>query len=165
MNQERELSPTATILCGMFAAAMGLILILMGLDVIKPDSKSLHAPLWIATCAGLAFLLAGVSISIRALTGVGDEESDLPQDVTWWVRLVYYLIGLTIVAALAAIGTWVAFGPGPRSFGGSGTLFVPRDWNDIVGRAVFGFGAIVTWFCTVALAVGGARRLFGRRKA
>jgi hypothetical protein len=76
------------------------------------------------------------------------------------MRLFYYVLGLTAAAALASIGTWVAFGPGPRAFSGTGMFLLSREAGETVGRIVFGFGAVLTWLITVALAVSGARKLF-----
>ena len=30
----------------------------------------------------------------------------------------------------------------------------------LVGRILFGLGAVLTWLCTIAIAVSGARKLF-----
>ncbi|MGH6768669.1 MAG: hypothetical protein ACRECO_06560, partial [Xanthobacteraceae bacterium] len=117
--------------------------------------------LWIATVAGLVFMLGGLSITVGALNGVS-SSGEIPKDTGWWVRFLYYALGLAVCAGLASIGTWVAFGGGTRTFGGSGMMFVPRSWGEIVGRSVFGVGAVVTWLCAIALAVSGARKLFKR---
>ena len=50
--------------------------------------------------AGIAFMLAGVSIAVGAIHGVS-ETGELPKDTGWWMRLFYYAIGLVIAAALA----------------------------------------------------------------
>jgi hypothetical protein len=160
MSQQRPPSRRTAIVCGLFAAGMGMVLILMGFGVIKPRGAS--APLWIATAAGLAFLLAGTSVAVGAIHGVS-SDGELPNDSGWWSRAFYYSAGLVACACLAAIGTWVAFGPGMRNFGGTGTLFLSREANEIVGRVVFGFGAILTWLIAIAVAVRAARQLFPRK--
>ena len=65
---------------------------------------------------------------------------------------------------LALIGSWVAFGPGPRGFSGS-FLFFSHATNEWIGRAAFGFGAVLCWLGTLAVAVVGARKLLGRGKS
>lgn len=63
-------------------------------------------------------------------------------------------------AALASIGSWVVFGPGSRTCSGTGMFLLSREAGETVGRIVFGFGALLTWLITLALAVSGARKLF-----
>ena len=75
--------------------------------------------------------------------------------------MVQYLLGLGITMSLASIASWVAFGPGPRQFGGSGT-FGGGAVSETLGRAVFGLGAGLTWLFVITLGVVGLRRL-GRR--
>lgn len=156
--------PCTTVVCGLLAAGTGVFLMLIGFGVVPVNPRSVHGPMWIATAAGIAFLLAGISISVGAIHGVS-ETGELPKDTGWWMRLFYYLIGLVIVGALASIGTWVAFGPGPRHFSGTGLFLQSLEASALVGRIIFGFGAIVTWLCAIALAVSGARKLFPRKSA
>lgn len=61
------------------------------------------------------------------------------------MRLFYTVIGVMIAAMLASIGSWIAFGPGPRAFSGTGLFLLSPDASDMVGRIVFGFGAMLTW--------------------
>ena len=137
---------------------MGLFLLLVGLGVVPMNPRSVHAPLWIASAAGIAFMLAGISIAVGAIHGVS-ETGELPKHTGWWMRLFYYVIGLVIAGALASIGSWVAFGPGPRAFSGTGLFLLSPEASVMVGRIVFGIGAVLTWLCTIALAVSGARKL------
>jgi hypothetical protein len=160
MSQQQQPSPRMTVVCGLFAAGMGVVLILVGFGVLKPRGP--NAPLWIATAAGLAFLLAGISIAVGAIHGVS-SDGELPKGAGWWSRVFYYGAGIFACVCLAAIGTWVAFGPGMRNFSGTGTLLLSRDVNEVVGRAVFGFGAILTWLIAIAVAVRAARQLFPRK--
>ena len=77
------------------------------------------------------------------------------------MRVVRYLAMVAIFVSFAAIGSWVAFGPGDRAF----TVSVPfgsGPASEIVGRVAFGIGAIITWLCTIVVAVIGARKLFPR---
>jgi hypothetical protein len=158
MTEQPPPSPRTTFVCGLLAVGMGLLLVLIGFGVIKPGGKGMHAPLWIATCAGLVFMLAGISIAVGAIHGVS-STGELPKDAGWWSRLFYYALGLLICAGLAAIGSWVAFGPGPRVFSGTGMTFMSKGANELIGRIVFGFGAVVTWLILLAFAVTGARKL------
>jgi hypothetical protein len=80
------------------------------------------------------------------------------------MRMGQYLIGVAIFASLAAIGSWIAFGPGERAFSGS-IGFVAGDVGAIVGRIVFGTGAVIAWLGAIAFAVSGTRNLLGRARA
>jgi hypothetical protein len=73
------------------------------------------------------------------------------------------LLSLAIVVSLAAIGTWVAFGPGAREFS-SPVPFLPVWLNERIGRTVFGAGAILTWIVVIVMVVTGARSLRGRKE-
>src|SRR5688572_11659387 len=143
MKRQDPPSPRTTFICGLLAAGMGLFLILTGLGVLPMPPRSASGAAWIATVAGLMFLLAGVSISVGAIHGVS-ETGELPENTGWWMRLFYYVTGLVAAGALAAIGTWVAFGPGARAFGGTGMFLLSKEANEMVGRGLFGFGALLT---------------------
>lgn len=62
MTRQQPASRRTTILCGLFAIAMGLFLLLVGLGVVPLDPRSVHAPMWTASAAGIAFMLAGLSV-------------------------------------------------------------------------------------------------------
>jgi hypothetical protein len=94
-----------------------------------------------------------------ALAGGVGPDGDLPAGTPRWIRVTQYLLGLGIISSLAAIATWIAFGPGPRAF--TVTLpFVGRGPGDeTVGRAVFGFGAVLMWMFLAAFVVVSIQRL------
>jgi hypothetical protein len=115
-------------------------------------------------CAGLAFLLAGIAVVTRAFAGDAALEGELPPTAPRWIRLTQYLVALATMGCLAAIGTWIAFGPGARAFSASGPFF-GGGIGEAIGRTVFGIGAMVSWLGLIALARSGARQLFGGGKA
>ena len=162
MDRQDPASIRTRLLCALLAALAGLLLLLIGLGVIPTNPRAANGPLWIVSVAGIAFMLAGLSIAVGAMNGVS-ESGDLPADAGWWMRLFYYVTGLAIAVSLASIGSWIAFGPGPRAFSGSGLFLLSPEAGDLVGRILFGLGAVLTWLFTVAIAVGGARKLFSRR--
>lgn len=158
-NRKQPASRRSTFICGLLAIAAGLPLLLIGLGVLPMPPRSAPGAQWIGAVAGICFMLAGLSIAVGAIHGVS-ETGELPKDTGWWMRLFYYVIGLVIAAALASIGSWIAFGPGPRAFSGTGMFLLSPDAGALVGRIVFGFGAVLTWLITIALGVRGARKLF-----
>ena len=165
MSTDRPpISRQGRFICGLLAAGMGALLLLVALGVVPAKPSSADGPMWIVTAAGMMFLLAGVSIAVGAIQGV-PATGELPKDTGWWLRLFYYVLGLVIVGALASIGSWVTFGPGVQAFGGPGMFLLSREANDMLGRIVFGFGTALTWLFWIALAVSGARKLFRRGQA
>jgi hypothetical protein len=108
---------------------------------------------------GLAFALGGLGVILPRAAGVDAAGSELPAGAPRWLQVAQYLLGLTIFACFGAIGSWIAFGSGPRTF--TGTVPV----GAVGGRIAFGIGAVIIWLSLIAFAVSGARRLFGRAKA
>lgn len=163
-NERPPRSRQATLVCGLMAAGLGLFLVLFGFGAIPLKPRPGDAPPWIAAAAGLAFLLAGAAVAAGAMCGAS-ETSELPSTAGWGTRLFSYLAGLASCVALAVIGTWVAFGPGVRVFGGSGMFLLSKEAGELAGRVVFGFGAALTWLIAIAVAVSGARKLLRRGRA
>ncbi len=149
---------------GAAAVGIGLYFVLVGIGVLPVPGgpRNLHAPLWIVTCAGLPFVLGGFALTLQGI-GKTNERGELPEGSPIWLRATLYLIGVAIFASFAIIGTWVALGSGPREFSGSLGGF-DGPVGSTIGRTVFGVGAAITWACTIAVAVSGARRLFGPRR-
>jgi hypothetical protein len=113
-------------------------------------------------CVGLIFLLAGVAVLIQGL-GRANDQGELPPATPPWVRAAQYWIVAALFAMFAVIGTWVALAPGDGEFGGSFMVF-GADFNAAIARIMFGFGAVITWLCTFAIAIRGARMFMGRGK-
>jgi hypothetical protein len=93
--------------------------------------------------AGLMFVFAGILIG-------------LPPQYQKWRGLLATLV----ITCFALTFDWVAFGPGERKFSGSvmGFGFVPGEW---MGRAVFGFFAVILDVCAIAMWTGQCRQAFG----
>ena len=145
---------------GTAVSGMGILIVLLAIGIIPGAEASLEAPRWVVAAAGLAFGLAGAAMIVGyAVAGGVGPDGDLPTGTPRGVRVTQYLLGLGIIGALASVGTWIAFGPGPRAF--TVTLpFVGRGPGDeTVGRAVFGIGAVLTWLFLVVFAVVSVRRI------
>jgi hypothetical protein len=148
---------------GAIAAGLYFPLVGLGLLPVPGGPRNLHGPLWLLLLVGVAFFLAGVAALVQVV-GRANASGDLPPDAPQWMRIVQYLIGVAIFGSFAMIGSWVAFGDGPRAFSGS-FLFFDGATNASIGRIAFGIGAVITWLCTVAFAVSGARKLLRRGKS
>jgi hypothetical protein len=167
MNRQTELSHRGRLIFGGLFILAGLPIVLVGLGILRPDPRSIHAPLWVIACAGFAFMAAGTSVALGA-AGNSERDGSLAPDAPLLLRLAQYGLGLLVVAGLASIGTWIAFAPGERKFkstisalgmshsGGGG------EW---IGRLIFGLGAVLCWLMLVAFARQGWRKLFPRADA
>jgi hypothetical protein len=152
-------SRTETSVIGAAAALGGLYLMLVGTGLLPVPGgpENLHAPLWVVLCAGLAFFLAGVVVAAQSF-GKADADGDLPADAPAWLPIIIHVIGVAIFACFAAMGSWVAFGGGPRQFSGS-IAGVSGAADEGIGRIAFGIGAIIAWLSTIAFAWIGLERL------
>ena len=157
-------SRRTTIGLGAIAAAIGFFIVLVGLGVLPPPGKA-NAPMWVVMLAGLCFLLAGLVVLIpAAVTGEVSNNGELPAGTPYWLRVFQYLLVLAIFAAFAMIGSFVAFGPGTRSFSVSSPIGSTSGGSEIFGRVAFGVGAIIAWLSLILVAVGGWHKFVRRNK-
>ncbi len=137
----------------------GLYFMLVGLGL-APSPSTLYGPNWIALVVGLVFFAAGLSVSVRGFLGVADSQPDLPPDAPAAAVAVQWIAALTIIVGLASIGTWIAIGPGERTF--SMMLPAKGSLGETVGRVAFGVGAAITWLMAIAVALKGLRKFLGK---
>ena len=160
MNTPTPLSPRAAVALGFLFIAMGVFLVLFSVGLVPGAEASLEAPRWVGACAGLMFVLCGGAMIVGyAVAGGVGPDGDLPAGTPRWVRLTQYLLGLGIISSLAAIATWIAFGPGRRAF----TVTLPfagrGPGDETAGRVVFGIGAVLMWVFLVVFLVVSVQRL------
>ncbi len=108
----------------------GWLIALIGLGTaagVHWQPEQLNAPPWVAYAACATFVFAGLSVIGGALEG--------HRMGAWFV--------VALVAAMAAVGSWVAFGSGVCECAVSIPWFSGVG-SDLLGRAAFGFGTIVT---------------------
>ena len=147
---------------GIAMAAIGLYIVLVALDVLPIPDGGVRAPAFILVLAGLAFMFAGASLMIRARAGASDGDGDLPATAPRASHIAYRAIGIAIAASLAAIGSWIAIGSGPRHFDMSIPLAGAAPAGNALGRTIFGLGAVIVWIYVIALTVGTVRKIFDR---
>ena len=133
---------------------------LLAVGIIPGADASLEAPRWVVAAAGLSFVLAGAAMIVGyAVAGGAGPDGDLPAGTPRWVRITQTLLGVGIIGALGAVGSWIAFGPGPRAF----TVTLPGvgrgPGDETVGRTVFGIGAVLVWIFLAAFVVVSVRRI------
>lgn len=164
---QRQLSPNGAFAASLLFAFSGGYIVLRSLGMLPPGPDP-RIPAWVATVAGLMFIFAGISIlNGSVIAGGAGPDGDLRPGTPFAVRLIQYLLGLSVCGALSALFLWTAFGPGERKF--SMTLSLPfltgrAGSNETLGRMVFGAGALMIVAISTALAVRGARRLRTSRR-
>ena len=151
---------------GLVALGVGMLpfLALMGVLPTAPRPPD-AAPDWIGILIGLAFLFAGIIAIMRSFTGM-DADGNLAATAPGTVRVLNDGLGIVIVASLAMIFTWVAFGPGERHFtmsGGFAGVGGAMASGDTPGRIAFGFGAVLGWIMVGLYLRYIARRWSARR--
>ncbi len=154
MREEIRQSRSAGVIVGLIFGGMGTFIVLVAADIIRADPASFHAPRWVVAAAGLAFVLAGLSVATAPL----NQGEDIPRRVT----LRGLLLGGPIVALLAAVAHWVAFGPGERRFGGGFSIpfiTISSRTPEWTGRLIFGIGAVMLDAMLLWILVRGIRDL------
>jgi len=124
-------------------AGMGLFIVWLALS----DPSSVNGPWWLGASAGVIFVAAGLAVGTQG-TEVGVWTSPVA----------------VIFLCFAAIGNWIAFGPGPRACtGGISFLFFSgsRGAGEMECRAAFGVGAVILDAALVTGLLTGLARLVG----
>src|SRR5262245_38505906 len=144
---QKQPTPWETIGLGTLAAVVGFYLVLAALSLL-PAPSGPDRSMWLVLAVGLCLLLSGLWHLIPALVmdelrAEGDASSHTPQRL----HVAQYVFALAVVLCCAMVGIWIAFGPGTH-----GSLpFSSGDSLDVLGRAIFGFGAVVIWLGLIAV--------------
>jgi hypothetical protein len=157
----RQASPQDVIGVGATFSAAGLYFMLGAAGYVPmPEANS---PAIIVFCAGLAFLFAGLTCMVRARAGMLNMESDVPASALHWTQVSYRMLAIGVAGAMATIGTWIAIGSGPHAFSLSAPLVEMQTTGEVLGRTVFGLGAVIVWIFVIAFVIGTVRKMFDRR--
>ncbi len=129
-------------------AAVGVYIVLAGLG--RFGRSSGDAPGWVLVAAGAAFLAAAASFGLSAFGGAlygarARPDGSLSDEAPCGLRAAQIAIGLSIVALLASVATWVALHPEPGSSTGR--------------KVVFAVGAAMVWAIFLGFAVLRLRHL------
>jgi hypothetical protein len=154
---DQALSPRAMAWMGALFGLVGLAILLLALGLLPVGEATLETPRWVVGAAGLVFFLIGILL----LTTPPAQTPEAAGRTTWRT----FLLGGGVVGALAVVFNWVAFGPGPRAFGGSVSIpfvSVSGPSSEWTGRAAFGVAAALMDVFLVWMIVRGLRDLLGR---
>ena len=153
---DRTLSPRTMAWMGGLFGLVGLALLLLALGLLPVEEARSETPRWVVGAAGLMFFLIGILL----LTTPPAQTPEAAARTTWRT----FLLGGGVVGALATVFNWVAFGPGPRAFGGSVSIpfvSVSGPSSEWAGRAAFGVAAVLMDVFLVWMIVRGLRDLLG----
>lgn len=164
---QKQFGSAQNISLALLVITLGGYFLLGGFDLVPLSGarEVLKGPGWIMALCGGSFMLCGLLLLSRGLAPDGKFSGPLPENTPFWLRAVQYAAVVALFGVMAAVGTWIAFGPGTRVFNMSVPWFVPEAVSEQIGRLAFGAGAAITWFCAIAIAIDGARKLFGRQSA
>lgn len=124
-----RLSAGGRIAVGSIVAALGLLVMGLGLHAALRAAHPLTSEDFIGAFAALIFVFGG------ALLALPPERAGLQR-----------LLGVLLATSFALTLDWIAFGPGPRRFGGGisgGVIGIGFNPGEMFGRTVFGIGAVV----------------------
>ena len=134
---------------GLLLIAAGVLPILAAFDVGRLHQADIHGPPWLAGLDGGIFVLSGVAMLF------GNSNPNHP---------LSYVLMFVLLAAFAAIGNWIAFGPGPRECSVGFTAFLfssARSAAEFECRAGFGVGAVAMDGILICMAAGAPKRFLG----
>ena len=108
--------------------------LMLGLSIFIAFQKtSAGVPQWIGYVAALSFFLAGIAAT----------------EMAFGTNQLANIVGPLMMACLAIIPTWIAFGPGERHCSGGlsvlGFGWHQQNTGETECRVVFGFAAILIW--------------------
>jgi len=125
-----SLSRRARFAWGLVVIALGCYPIALGFGLLPTGEAGLSAPSWIVVAAGLVFVIAGFMILLARHTRANN------------------LLAGILLLLFGVIGAWVSlFGSGDNMTGG--LPFLPREVNAVLGRLLFGLGALLCFAMSV----------------
>jgi hypothetical protein len=141
-DSKQELSPGARIAIGAAMFLLGVGIAARSADMLMHEAAKLASEGMIMLPVGFAFAFGGMLLALPLR----------------FVRTRTF-VGALMVTAFALTVSWIAFGPGERRFaGGLGGHGTGSPIGEGLGRAVFGFAAILLNILALLMWVRGIRR-------
>lgn len=116
---------TKRLITGGVVACVGVVLLLIGIDVIPQRAVRPNVPGWVLLVLGLMMILVGGSVFLPVGSPVASR-----------------MVGVALLL-MALIFLWVALLADPRHMSG-GIPFIPHYCNSLLGR--FAFGLVAFFF-------------------
>ncbi len=140
---ETALTPRSRFWFGLSFVLMGIMPLLASFDIGLLSTDDIHGPPWLGFAAGGVFVGAGLSVM------AGPNRPVLSS-----------ILVILVLAGLASVGNWIAFGVGERVCGGT-ILFWQGESLGLGCRIPFGIGAMITNAILVLMLVGALQKMFG----
>jgi hypothetical protein len=121
---------------------MGIMPMLASFDIGLLSADDINGPPWLGFAVGGVFIAAGLSV----IAG-----PDRP--------VFSSILVILVLAGLASVGNWIAFGVGGRVCGGT-ILFWQNEYQGLGCRIPFGIGAMITNAILVLMVVGALQKMF-----
>jgi hypothetical protein len=126
----RSLSKRSRLAWGFGCIAIGCYPISIALGLFQIDDTASNAPHWVVAAAGIAFVIAGLMILLAQHSRAND-----------------FLAGI-LCFVFGAMGTWVSLFSSNDGFSG-GLAILPNEQNIMLGRWLFGLGAVICFAISV----------------
>jgi hypothetical protein len=142
-----QMSPAGRNAVAAIAALAGAGLVAVAAGIIPADESTFHAPHWVVGACGFLFIVAGFLVIVPAT---------MPH--------LRNFLGAALLSLFATVPGWIAFGSGPRVFGGSfsfGGVAGATHPGEIAGRIAFGFFAVLLGLFAAYAWVRWLRSVFG----
>lgn len=149
MSSQKQPGPKARLALALLCIAAGTLPILAAFDVGPLHSRDINGPPWLGVAAGGVFVLAGLMLL------AGEKARNHP---------LSYLMLFLVIGAFAAMGNWIAFGPGSRECTGGFTAFLFTQTRAAAAwecRIAFGIGACIMNGLLAWMLASGLARLAG----
>lgn len=124
---------------------IGGFIMAIAAGVIPIEQDPADAPPFIIGLAGFVFVAAGGAFMVEGRSAAR----------AFWSML--------ILASMAGIGLWVAFWGNAENISG-GLPFLPQHINAMLGKFMFGLGAVITIFMVIYAFRDGVRRMKERQR-
>jgi len=143
-DSQKPLTPRGRLLFGLCFVAMGIAPALATFNIGPLGTADINGPPWLGAVAGGIFVVAGLAVVVGPGRPIRNG-----------------LLAFVVLAGLAALGNWVAFGTGERVCGGSILFWTDTEIGGWGCRIPFGIGAVITNAIVLLSAIFALQHMLG----